>query len=144
MGPRENKIHKSILTGKSPNRYSENKLTPVALSGVVVPRTKVFGDRKDPDFKFVSASGFEYSIVADNEWSHLLSIYSWEEVKIVGLLNLTNMTLIPQRVFPKGPTGDRENLTEFAAWKGRNLAKKLVEKINDLVVVPAAALAAVA
>ena len=130
---------------KNPTRgYSENILTPVTLSGVVVPWVKTLNDGRDSDYKLACASGIEYFIVADQEWREVLAQYCWEDVKVKGLLNVSNLTLIPQRVFPKGPTGERENVIDLAAWKGRDFVKKLTKNVNDLVLIPAAVIAIMA
>lgn len=116
--------------------YSENTLTPVTLSGVVAPWTQSLSNGRMSDYKLVSYSGLEYFIVADDEWRELLTTYCWEEVRIIGLLNISNMTLIPQKIFPKGPSG--ENVIDLASWKSKQLAKRLIKNVNDLVVIPAA------
>lgn len=118
--------------------YTENILKPVTLSGVISPWNKSLDGGRRSDYKLVSYSGLEYFIVADSEWRDVLSRYCWEEVKVIGLLNVSNMTLIPQKVYPKGPTGEKENVIDLAAWKSKSLVKKLIRNVNDLVVVPAA------
>jgi hypothetical protein len=129
------------LNGNVGRGYSENVLTPVTLFGVIVPWNRSMGDGRTSDFKLACASGVEYFIVADAEWRSVLSHYCWEDVKIKGLLNASNMTLVPQKVFPKGPTGERENVIDLAAWKGRDLVRKLTKNVTDLVLVPAAVFA---
>ncbi|MBL7669708.1 MAG: hypothetical protein JNM39_04425 [Bdellovibrionaceae bacterium] len=118
--------------------YTENILTPVTLSGVVASWNKSLGGGRTSDYKLVSYSDLEYFIVADSEWRDVLSHYFWEEVKVIGLLNISNMTLIPQKVYPKGPTGEKEYVIDLPAWKSKALVKKLIKNINDLVAVPAA------
>jgi hypothetical protein len=124
--------------------YSENILTPVTLSGVVVPWAKIMKHGKESDYKLVCASGVEYFFVTDSEWRKVLSFYCWDEVKVVGLLNISNMTLIPQKVFPKGPTGEREKVIDLVSWKSRDAVRKIIKNINDWAVVPAAAWATIA
>lgn len=121
--------------------YSENVLTPVTLSGVVVPWDKEVSATRNSEYKLVCTSGLEYFLVVNDEWRGVLSWYSWEEVKIVGLLNASNSTLIPQRVFPRGPKGEKENVIDIALWKSREAIKKITKNVNDLVLVPAAVLA---
>lgn len=118
--------------------YTKNVLRPVTLSGVLTPWNKSWGGGQTTDHKLISYSGIEYFIVADSEWREVLSRYCWEEVKVIGLLNVSNMTLIPQKVYPKGPTGQKEKVIDLAAWKNNSLIKKLIRNVNDLVVVPAA------
>lgn len=130
--------------GKPARRYVENILTPISLSGVVIPWSKELREGQNSDFKLVCSSGLEYFIVADSEWRDVLSWYSWEEVKVIGLLNVSNMTIIPQKVFPKRPTGEKENVIDLAAWKSREFVKKLVKNVNDLVLIPAAVCAVMA
>jgi hypothetical protein len=124
--------------------YSENILTPVTLSGVIVPWEKTMNGGRESDYKLICASGLEYFFVADSEWRSVLAWYSWDEVKVVGLLNVSNMTLIPQKVFPKGPTGEKENVIDLAMWKSREAIKKAIKNVNDLVTVPAAVWAVMA
>lgn len=124
-----------------PQRFTENALTPVTLSGVIAPWNRSLGQGRASDFKLVAYSGLEYFIVADPEWREVLCRYCWEEVKVIGLLNVSNMTLIPQKVYPKGPTGEKENVIDLAVWKSKELVKKLIKNVNDLVVVPAAVFA---
>jgi hypothetical protein len=119
------------------NRYNDNTLTPIKLSGVVIPWIKTLGGSQTSDYKIVCSSGLEYFIVADPEWRGVLSCYSCEEVKIVGLLNSSNMTIIPQKIFPKGPTGEKDKVVGLVAWRGREFIKKLVENVNDLGLIPA-------
>jgi len=121
--------------------YVENILTPVTLSGVVVPWKKRVRGNQESSYKLVCSTGAEYFILADSEFKGVLSWYCWDEVRVVGLLNLANMTLIPQKVFPKGPRGEMENVIDLFAFKGRNFIKKMTKNINDLVLVPAALLA---
>jgi hypothetical protein len=128
---------------RSSKGYSENILTPVKLRGVVVPWIKALSGGRESEFKLVCASGLEYFFVTDPELKNVLSKYIWEEVKVIGLFNISNMTLIPQKVFPKGPRGEMENVIDLAAWKSRDLVKKLVKNVNDIVVVPGVVLAVI-
>lgn len=118
--------------------FSENILTPVNLSGVVAPWSKNLNGGATSDYKLVSYSGIEYFIVADREWREVLSAYCWQEVKVIGLLNVSNMTLIPQKVHPKDPEG--ENVIDLVSWKSEELVKKLVKNVKDNAVIPAAVL----
>jgi hypothetical protein len=120
----------------------ENVLTPVTLSGVVAPWAQSHGGGRTSDYKLISSSGLEYFIVADKQWRRVLSTYCWEEVKVIGLLNVSNMTLIPQKVYPKGPKG--ENVIDLASWKSQKLVKQWVQKVNELVLIPAAVWAVMA
>lgn len=122
-------------------KYPEGALTPVILTGVVLPWDKPMNDGRTSDFKLVCSSGSEYFIVADSHWRQELSHYRWEEVKIKGLLNAAHMTLVPQRVFPKGPSGERKEAIDLATWRGRDLVKKLTKNVTELVLVPAAVIA---
>ncbi len=110
------------------NRYSENTLTPIKISGVIIPSVKTLAAGQVSDYKVVCSSGLEYFIIANSEWRKILSCYRREEVKIVGLLNSSDMSIIPQKIFPKGPSWDR-----------RDFVRELVKKGNDLGLIPAAA-----
>ena len=138
------KVTQSKVGFKKSKRYSENILTPVSLSGVISPWVSSFGSAHSSDYKLISYNGLEYFIVANPEWREILSTYCWEEVKVVGLLNISNMTLIPQKVYPKGPSGEKESVIEWAASKSDELAKKMIKNINDLVVLPATTTYAIA
>ncbi len=127
-------------SGSEPKKgYSENILTPVTLSGVVAPWTESLSGARTSDYKLISNNGLEYFIVANREWREVLSTYCWEEVRVIGLLNIANMTLIPQKVYPKGPTG--ENVIDLASWRSKKFVKKVFKNLNDLVVIPVAAYA---
>ena len=127
---------KSYPLTRSAKGFSESVLTPVNLTGVIVPWIKALSGGRESEFKLVCSSGLEFFFLTDSEWKDVLSNYSWEEVRVVGLLNRSNMTLIPQKVFPKGPREEMENVIDLASWKGRDLIKKLVKNVSDLVVVP--------
>jgi len=115
--------------------YSENALTPVTLSGVIAPWTESLSGGQTSDYRLISNSGIHYFIIADSEWCEVLSTYCWEEVRVIGLLNVSNRTLIPQKVFSKGPTG--ENVIDMATWSSKEFVKKMLRSINDLVVAQA-------
>jgi hypothetical protein len=102
----------SSLQGKN---VGESILAPMTLTGIVVPWTTTLTGRRDSEFKLASLSGAEYFIVADSEWKEVLEMYRWEEVKVIGLLNLSDMTLILQKVFPKGPRGETESAMNLPA-----------------------------
>jgi len=127
-------LSKSHPVSETTNGYSENILSPVTLSGVVAPWEEGLCAGRTSDYKLISNSGLEYFIVADNEWRQVLSTYCWQEVRVIGLLNASNMTLIAQKVYPKGPKG--ENVIHLASWRRKQIASKMVQKINELVVIP--------
>lgn len=126
---------------KPTRRYSKNVLTPVTLTGVIVPRGKDVSFNRNSQHKLVCTSGIEYFLETNEEWRSVVSYYCWEEVEIVGLLNTANSTLIPQRVFRKGPKGEKENVVSLALGKSREAIKKIPEYVNELILVPAAVLA---
>lgn len=113
---------------------SENILTPITLSGVIVPRKMGFGEAKVSDYKLVCSSGLEYLLAADSEWQRTLEIYRWEEVRVIGLLNAASMFILPQKIFPRGPTEKSEKAVDFAIANRREFTKKVAKKISDLVV----------
>lgn len=135
------KIEPSHPLEKPSRGYSDNVLTSVTLTGVITPWNNGASTTRLSEYKLVCMSGLEYFLVADDEWRGVLSWYSWEEVKIVGLLNTSNLTLIPQRVFPKGPKGEKESVIDLALWKSREAIVKIAKNLNELVLVPAAVLA---
>ena len=108
-------------------------LKPILLNGMLVPQPKgAF------DYKLVCSSGLEYFIVADAKWRRVLSYYKWEEVKFIGFLNKSNMTIIPQKIFPKGPASDNETVVSGMGLKRRDLLEKLAVNANELVFTPLA------
>lgn len=106
------------------NIMRSHRLVPVTLSGVIVPR--------DSEFGLACVNGVEYAIVTDDQWRSVLSHYCWKDVRFKGLLNPSKMTVVPQRIFPKGPTGERECAVNLATLMGR---------IAEWVLVPAAVFA---
>lgn len=114
---------------KGAQGYSENKLTPVRLTGVLAPWHETLRPGAKGDYKLISYGGSEYFIIADPQWREILRNYCWQDIKVIGLLNAANMTLIPQKVFPRGPSG--ENLIEFAAEHGRQAMQKFAELMGD-------------
>jgi hypothetical protein len=122
--------------------FSENILTPVNLSGTLVPSAERPNCEQTSDYKLIGYSGLEYFIISDDEWREVLSTYCWEEVRILGLLNASNMTVIPQKVYPKGPKG--ENIIDLASWKRKEMLRTMIQKVNDFVVIPAAVWAVLA
>ena len=124
--------------------YRENRLSPITISGVIVPWEKTLSDGSHSEYKLACGNGTEYLIVENSEVRNILPLYCWKEVKIVGLLNKSNMTLIPQKVFPRGPDGESSNVIDFSLWKNQNLRRKVLNKINELVVIPAAVFAVLA
>lgn len=131
----------NLQTKKGMNK-SKHSLTPVTLSGIVAPYGKSISSSRNSDYKLIGSSKLEYFLVADDEWREVLSKCCWEEVEVIGLLNVGNMTLIPQKVYPKGTAG--ENVIDMATWKRKEAVKKMVKTLNDLVVIPVAVLAVLA
>lgn len=120
---------------------SQNVLTSVTLTGVIVPWSKKVRGVHNTEYKLVCKNGHEYFLTADDQWRRVLSWYRWEDVRVVGLLNSSNMTVIPQWVFPKGPKSSKANVIDFALWNNRKAIKKWVKKINDSILLPVAAFA---
>jgi hypothetical protein len=116
----------------------QNNLSTVSLSGVIVPWTRILGRGRVSAFKLVSNNGLEYPIVPAPEWKDVLSCYSWEEVRVFGLLDSDDLSLIVMRVFPKGPKGEKDFLIDLLSRKGRDLVSKVKKGVNDLILAPAA------
>ncbi len=123
-------------TGSSRN-HTENVLTPVRLTGVLVPKINGISGGPDAEFKLVCPGGFEYQLCASTGWKEVLAQYSLEEVKVIGLLNITNKILVPQKIFPKGSQGELEKVIDLAEWNERNFVKKLVADLGHIEVAPA-------
>lgn len=116
---------------------NENFLTPVSVVGVLVPAKGTVYDDCRPDFKLVKPNGVEYSILADSEWERVLEIFRWEEVRVRGLLNPINMTIVPQWVVPHGPTGEPQRVSDEPLLKDRDWVMKIKKTVADLVLAPA-------
>jgi hypothetical protein len=116
-------------------------LRPVSLTGVIVPWSKDLGDGRISEFKLACLSGIEYFIVADSQWREVFANLCWTEVKVIGLLNPSEKTLIPQKVIPKGPLDKDRNIVDLSEWKVRKLLKSIVDNVNELVFIPAAIVA---
>jgi hypothetical protein len=118
--------------------FSENQIIPIKLSGVLMPWERKLDAGAGSDFKLVCSSGLEYYFVVDQVWSNVLRWYSWEDIKVIGLLNTSSHTLIPQKVYPKRPTGEREKAFDLAKWKSRVNINQFAENLNHLFLIPAA------
>lgn len=121
-------------------KEAENIFAPVSLSGFVVPWAKTMSVGMESEFKLVCSSGQEYFFVVDDEWKQVLILHCWNEVKVKGLLNIVDLTIIPQKIFPKGPRGELENVIDLATWKARKFVKKIINDLNDQVIIPVAVL----
>lgn len=131
---------------KNPEDSSfEHRLTPTTISGIVVPWEKTINnDKSFVEYKLACDNGDEYLILSNSEVADILPLYCWKEVQIVGLLNKSHMILIPQKVFPKGPNGESSNVIDLSVWRNQNVKRKVLNKINELVIIPAAVLAVLA
>lgn len=116
-----------------------NKERLVTLTGTVVPWYE--GTTRNAEYKLECETGIRYLFVADEEWRKILSFYKWEEVKVTGLLNPANRTVIPHRVTPKNSDGQRESALDLAFWRSKEAISKLAQNINDLILLPIAVLA---
>ncbi len=119
-------------------KKSETISTPVTISGVVIPWKKIFSREKKSEYNLVCPSGVSYLIVADSEWRDILSEYTWQQVKVKGLLNVSKMTILPENILPNGPNGETENVIDIAEWKKPKPAHKRAQSLNDCVFIPAA------
>lgn len=131
---------KDIVMKRS-SEIRHNTPHPVTLFGVIVPWSQDFGEGRASDFKLTCASGAEFFILADENWRPVLTRHCWEDVKVIGLLNMSNMTLVPRKIFPKGSPGKTENVIDIHAWKAREAVKKLGKSVAELVLVYAAVFA---
>jgi len=126
----------SKISSVNQKKGQENFLTPVSVVGVLVPK-KTSDEGQNPEFKLVTLSGIEYSIVTDAEWKRVLENYRWEEVRVSGLLNSSTMTIVPQWVVPHGPTGETQRVSDEPPRFNLNLIGKIKKTVADLVLVPA-------
>ncbi|MGZ3722679.1 MAG: hypothetical protein ACXVA9_07115 [Bdellovibrionales bacterium] len=121
----------------------EKVLCQVTLSGVVTPQLRKIGAARASEYKLVCADGSAYFLVADAKWRRVLSQLSWLEVRVVGLLNPSNRSLIPEKVLPKGPKGERGNAGVALTGVG-DLLKNFTKTAGDLAFVSAAVWALIA
>lgn len=132
------------LQGGEPKRHSERLSTSVKLTGVLNPWSKNFSFGVSSDYKLICANGREYFIIADSEWRDILPLLSWKEIKVIGLLDPSNMTLIPKRIFPIGPAGPQNRIIDMAHWKNKSTIKKRTENVSDWVMWPIVSLSPMA
>lgn len=140
---REEKVNSEPLKQQE-SKNLENRLTPITISGVVVPWEKTANNRTYFEYKLACDNGAEYLILSNTEVGDLLPLYCWRQVRVIGLLNESSQILIPQKVFPKGPGGEPSNVIDLSRWKDQNIKRKVINKINEFVVIPAAVLAVLA
>ncbi|PWU13173.1 MAG: hypothetical protein C5B49_15050 [Bdellovibrio sp.] len=129
-------MDKTSITNKKIEQ--ENFLMPVSVVGVLIPKMATLKGQHI-EFKLVTLRGVEYSILADSEWERVLENYRWEEVRIRGLLNSSTMTIVPQWVVPRGPTGETQRVSDEPYWKECNLIGRIKKTVADLVLVSACA-----
>lgn len=119
----------------------KNSLTNVSLSGVLAPCRPSLNQEQNLNYRLLGYSGLEYFLISDKEWRETLSRYSWQEVKIVGLLNISNKTLIPQKIYPKGPIAAKMNQNQPAVLSGKKIFKNFIKDLNHHIVLPLSVLA---
>lgn len=122
-------------------QFAKQSLAPISVTGMIVPWEKSWSNGKKTHYKLACNNGLDYIIAENSEVHDVLPLYCWREVKVVGLLNTSNLTLIPQKVIPKGPNDQSSNLVDLSAWKKLKMKRELYDKINELVVVPVGVLA---
>lgn len=115
----------------------EIRLSSVKLSGFVVPSMQKLNDGTESFYKLVCSDWIEYYFVPDRKGSEVLKRYKWKEVNVIGLLRSNEPVIIPQKIFPKGPTEEFKNFIDFSDWKRRVGLERIVKGIRDLI--PAAA-----
>ncbi len=108
-------------------------MSAIILSGVIVPSSKPIGLDRESKYKIVCANGTEYFFLPDPDWDKILSFYSWQDVRVFGVVDRSLRTIDPRRIFPKGPKGEKEKILSLVK-----------SKINDLVASPIAVLAVMA
>ena len=119
----------------------ENRLTPIEISGVIVPVKNILRNKTHIEYKLKCDHEKAHPIETTSQMRNLLNLYRWKEVRVVGLLNESSGAVIPQKILPKGSDGESSNIIDFNLWKNKKLTRKVINKINDLVIVPSAVLA---
>jgi hypothetical protein len=114
------------------NLSLENRLKPVTLSGLLLPI---------PQPTLVTPHGTEYPLIAEGERGKEIHRHAWEQVTVIGLLNTGNLTVLPQKVLPKGPKGNEELIPTSLVTNSRQRLKTAIQNFSELVLVPAALVA---
>ena len=122
----------------SESRYIENIFISISLTGKIIPWKKILRGGRKSEFKLVCSNSLDYFFEENSEWHDTLQKYCHQEVCVIGLLNLSDRIIVPQRIFPKGALEDNENVIDLALWRSRKIAKKLMKNVNDLILIPAA------
>lgn len=130
--------------GKPDFGCREKRLAPVKLTGVVIPCNPLPNAPTQSNFKLVCPNGLECYFSTDKNWSTILNRYSWDEVKVIGLVNKSNLSLIPQKIYPKQPIGKRQKIIDLIRWKNQNIAHQFAKQLNHSLATPAALPAIVA
>jgi hypothetical protein len=121
----------------------DNVLTSASLLGTIEQYIKILHDGP-PEFKLVCPDGNEYLIIPTSSLKESLQQYSGKKVKVFGMLNRSNNTLLLQKIFIKDLNEDQNNMIDLQVYKRRQLLKKIARTVNELVIIPIAVLAVLA
>lgn len=114
-------------------RESINPLSPISIVGIIEPCEQLY--------KLIDGEGIEHLIVSSSRVDNVLRLYCGKEVKIIGLQNKSDGTLIPQKVLPSDPSS---KVIDLSLWKNKKFKRSVLNKINEFVVIPLAVLAVLA
>ena len=70
--------------------------TPIAIRGVLVPWDEKIDSNENSDFKVITSSGTEYFLLTNHDWKLVCNEFSWRNVRLKGMLNIKNMTVVPE------------------------------------------------
>lgn len=107
--------------------------TPIAVRGILVPWDEEVDVNESIDFKVITSSGTEYFLLTNHDWKLVCSEFSWRNVRLRGLLNIKNMTVVPEEITTDDPEGSKAKVIPI---------KKVKEKLKKgfSMVVPALSL----
>lgn len=95
--------------------------TPIAVRGVLVPWDEKVDVNESSDFKVITSSGTEYFLLTNHDWKLVCNELSWRNVRLIGLLNIKNMTVVPEEITTDDPEGNKAKIIPL---------KKIKEKLK--------------
>lgn len=95
--------------------------TPIAVRGVLVPWDEEVDVNESSDFKVITSSGTEYFLLTNHDWKLVCNEFSWRNVRLKGLLNIKNMTVVPEEITTDDPEGSKAKVIPI---------KKVKEKLK--------------
>ena len=91
--------------------------TPIAVRGVLVPWDEEVDVNENSDFKVIASSGTEYFLLTSHDWKLVCNEFSWRNVRLKGLLNIKNMTVVPEEITTDDPEGSTAKVIPIKKMK---------------------------